>query len=303
MWFKNLTLFRLTEPFTLSPDELQTQLETMRFRPCGSHEETSLGWTAPIGNQGILVHAANGFMMICANHEKKLLPAGVIREKLDDRVEEIEIKENRKLAKKEKTQLKDELIFDLLAKAFSFSQKTYAYLDPKNGWLAVDTSSTKNAEDLLTLLRKSLGSLPAKCISTVNNPIKVMTDWLLNQSSPSDVGVEDECELRSPEEEGGIIRCKRHDLALPEIQNHLDSGKEVVKLAINWDDRIAFILDQNLTIKRLRFLDLVQDQLQDENGLEDETARFDTEFTIMSAELQQLIGRLVDLFGGEAKPQ
>jgi recombination associated protein RdgC len=303
MWFKNITLFRLTEPFTLSANELEEKLAAMRYRPCGAQEETSLGWVAPAGNQEILVHAANGHLMLCANLEKKLLPANVIREKLDERVEEIEIQENRKLAKKEKSQLKDELVFDLLAKAFSYSQKTYAYLDPKNGWLVINTGSTKGAEDVLTLLRKSLGSFPAKPISTANNPVNVMTDWLLSQSTPNDITVEDECELRAPEDEGGIIRCKRHDLSLPEIQNHLNSGKEAVKLAINWEDRVVFILDQHLAIKRLRFLDLILDQLQDETGFEDEIARFDIEFTIMTAELEKLITRLIEIFGGEAKTE
>ena len=87
---------------------------------------------------------------------------------------------------------------------------------------------------------------------------------------------------------------------MPEIKNHLDSGKEVIKLAVSWADRIAFIIDENLSIKRLRFLDLIQDQLADiEAG--DEAAQFDVDFSIMSLELANFLPRLLEIFGGENK--
>ena len=125
-----------------------------------------------------------------------------------------------------------------------------------------------------------------------------MTDWLSTYQTPSDVTIEDECELRSPEEAGGIIRCKRHDLALPEIKNHLDTGKAVIKLAVNWADRLAFVIDENLSIKRLRFLELIQDQVADIQT-DNDSERFDADFSIMSLELSQFLPRLLELFGGE----
>lgn len=299
MWFKNLSLFRFTEPFTLNSDELAEKLEAQRFRPCGSHETSSFGWTVPLGKEEQpLVHATNGYMMLCVKKEERVLPAAVVNEMTQEKMVEAEEQQGRKLSKKERTRLKDELIFDLLPRAFTFSRRCYAYIDPKGGWLVVDTASAKNAEDLLTLLRKSLGSLPAVPVNTVNNPVTIMTQWLVSQQTPADILVEDECELRSPGEEASIIRCKRHDLALPEIQNHLDSGKEVIKLALSWADRLSFIMDKNFSIKRLRFLDLVQDQLEDIE-VEDENMRFDVDFSIMSAELANFLPRLLELFGGE----
>ena len=125
-----------------------------------------------------------------------------------------------------------------------------------------------------------------------------MTEWLSTQQTPDDLTIEDECELRSPEEAGGIIRCKRHDLALPEIKNHLDTGKEVIKLAVNWADRLSFIVDEHLAVKRLRFLDLIQDQVTDIQA-DNDAERFDADFSIMSLELSNFLPRLVELFGGE----
>jgi recombination associated protein RdgC len=301
MWFKNLSIFRLTEDFTLKPEELEQKLQLMEFRHCGPHEEFAFGWTAPIGKgTQQLVHSSNGFMMLCGKKEERVLPAAVVNEMVQEKILETEEKQSRKLPKKERTAIKDELIFELLPKAFTFSRKVYAYIDPKGGWLIVDAASSKSAEDLLSNLRKCLGSLPAVPVNTLEKPITTMTTWLINNAAPHDITIEDECELRSPEEAGGIIRCKRHDLALPEIKNHLDTGKEVIKLAVNWADRISFIIDENLAIKRLRFLDLIQDQVTDSEANND-AEKFDVDFSIMSLELANFLPRLMELFGGENK--
>jgi len=301
MWFKNLSIFRLTEDFTLAPADLELKLEQMAFRPCGSHEEFTFGWTSPLGKSSEqLVHSANGFLMLCGKKEERVLPASVVNEMMQDKILETEEQQGRKLSKKERTAIKDELIFELLPRAFTFSNKTYAYIDPKGGWLIVDAASAKKAEDLLSSLRKCLDSLPAVPLNTIEKPVKVMTEWLVNNQAPDDITIEDECELRSPEEEGGIIRCKRHDLSLPEIKNHLDTGKEVIKLAVNWADRISFIIDENLAVKRLKFLDLIQDQVSDINT-DSEAEQFDVDFSIMSLELANFLPRLLELFGGENK--
>ncbi|TPQ27708.1 recombination-associated protein RdgC [Methylomonas sp. EFPC3] len=299
MWFKNLAVYRFSEPFELKAEELEQKLQQQPFRACGSHDEFSFGWTPPLGRAAdALVHANNGFFMLCGKKEEKVVPSSVINEMLQERISEIEEREARKLPAKERSRLKDELVFELLPRAFSFSKKTYAYIDSQGGWLVVDAASAKKAEDLLSQLRKCLGSLPVVPLTATAKPAGVMTQWLTDNASPKDILIEDECELRSPEEEGAIIRCKRHDLALPEIKNHLDSGKQVIKLAMSWAERLSFVLDENLAVKRLKFLDLIQEQAADIEAF-DETEQFDADFSIMTAELAQFLPRLLELFNAE----
>ncbi|MCK5871596.1 MAG: recombination-associated protein RdgC [Methylococcales bacterium] len=301
MWFKNLSLFRFTEPFAVSSTELTQKLEPMVFRACGSHDQSSVGWTAPLGgNSELLIHEANGFIMVCAKKEEKVLPTAVVNEIVQEKVLELETAQGSKLSRKEKNSLKDEIIFELLPRAFSFSRKTYAYIDPKGGWIVVDSASAKKAEDLLSHLRKCLGTLAVTPINTVDNPSQIMTQWLMDNDAPQGIVIEDECELRSTEDEGGIVRCKNHDLSLPEIKNHLQQNKLVTKLALNWDDKMSFILDETFAVKRLRLLDLIQDQIADINA-ETEAERFDADFSIMTLELANFLPRLLELFGGEIK--
>ena len=84
---------------------------------------------------------------------------------------------------------------------------------------------------------------------------------------------------------------------MPEITHHLEAGKQVIKVAVTWSDRMSFVIDENLAIKRLKFLDLIQDQIADTEA-EDEAARFDVDFTIMSLEIANFLPRLVEVFGG-----
>lgn len=299
MWFKNLNVFRLTEAFAFDAQALAEKLETLAFSPCTGQQSFSFGWTAPLGKGAeALVHSTNGYLMICAKKEERVLPASVVNEMLQAKIEDIEEQEGRKLSKKAKAELKDNLIFELLPRAFTFSHKTFAYIDTQNGFIVVDSASTKKAEDLLSALRKTLGGLPAIPLNTVDKPVITMTQWLLHQNPPADITIEDECELRAPEEDGGIIRCKRHDLALPEIKNHLDTGKQVIKLAVNWENRLSFILDENLAVKRLKFLDLIQEQVGDAEASTFEE-KFDVDFSIMTAELAHFLPRLLAIFGGE----
>ena len=299
MWFKNLALFRFTEPFGASLPELEDRLEQCRFRRCGSLELASAGWFPPLGKEAFpLVHGTNGFLMVSLQTEEKILPASVVNEIVAAKAEELEEARGRPVRRKERESLRDEVMQDLLPRAFSHSRRTYGYIDPKGGWLIVDSGSMKKADEFVSMLRKAVGSLPVVPFATRERPSTVMTQWLVNAAAPADISLESECELRSPEEDGGIVRCRKHDLAAPEIQNHLEAGKEVIKLALSWNDRLSLLLDEALSVKRLRFLDLVQEEAA-EIETDDTVQRFDSDFAIMSSELAAFLPRLAELFGGE----
>lgn len=299
MWFKNLSLLRFTEPFDLDVAEFEQKLDQRRFRPCGSLEPVSYGWCAPLGKDTFpLVHVTNGFAMVCVRKEEKIVPASVVNEILSERVAEVEDRQGRPMRRKERDALRDEVMQDLLPRAFSHSRRTYAYIDPKGGWLVADSASAKKTEEIVSLLRQCLGSLPVVPPATHERPSAIMTHWIMDADLPSDITLESECELRSPEEDGGIVRCRRHDLSAPEIQNHIEAGKEVIKLAITWNDRLSFVLDEAFGIKKLRFLDLVQEEAADIET-SDPVERFDADFAIMSLELATFLPRFIELFGGE----
>jgi len=298
MWFKNLQLYRLTQPFEASAEALHEQLEARQCRPCGSLELATLGWTQPLGKDGSqLTHASGHCIMVCARREEKLLPATVVREELAERVDQLEAAESRKLRRREKEELKDNIVLELLPRAFVRSSHTYAYIDSHNGWLVVDAASPKKAEELITLLRETLGTFPLQPMEVEQSPAYTMTGWLDGGRLPQAFLPGDRCELRDPMEEGGIIRCQRQDLEGEEIGVHLKAGKQVVQLALEWHEHLSFMLCDDLSIKRLKFLDLIQEEAAEAEA-EDAATRFDVDFALMSLELGRFIPRLLELFGG-----
>lgn len=300
MWFRNLRLFQLIEPFNLTAEQLHEQLEAGRFTPCGGSQLQTLGWTSPLGpDMNVLAHAANGCIMVCLRREERVLPSAVVREALADKVREIEAAESRQVRRKEQQKLKDDIVFALLPRAFTRSSHLYAYIDPRNGWIVVDAGTAKRAEELISQLRESLGTLRARPVDVNQSPVALMTGWL-TQGAPAGYEIGDECELREPVEGGGVVRCRNQDLQADEILNHLEAGKQVTKLAVSWDERLSCILADDLSIKRLRFLDLVMDEAAEVQA-DDALARFDADFALLSLELSRFIPKWLDAFGGLAE--
>ncbi|OMH38760.1 recombination-associated protein RdgC [Motiliproteus sp. MSK22-1] len=302
MWFKNLVFYRFTQPFKLNAQELQEKLEASPFVPCSSQEATRFGWTSPMGKLSEeLVHASGNYLLISAKKEEKILPASVVKDFLLDKVEQIEQEQDRKVRKKERDALKDEIIFELLPKAFSRFQTTSAYIDLKEGLLIVDASSAKRAEDLSSFLRKTLGSLPVTIPAMNSAPSAIMTQWLSEESSLA-AGFElgDEAELKDPRENGAIIRCKQQELVGEEIDVHLKAGKQAVKLALHYADNLSCVAGDDLILRRLKFSDLVLEKAA-EMGAEDAAAAFDADFTLMAMELSTFIPHLLEALGGENK--
>jgi len=299
MFFKNLQVYRFTRPLEQDADTLEKYLEEFKFKACGSQDVSKLGWVFPMGKSGSMyTHLAAKQILICLKKEEKMLPAGVIKDQLNERVEALELEQGRALKKKEKDSLKEEIVMQLLPRAFSRSTQTFAWIDPEADMLYVDASSTRKAEELISLLRKTLGSLPVVPIQLKNQTDVIMTDWLVEGNIPANFKLEDEAELCSALEGGGIIRCKQQDLLSEEIKNHLSADKFVTKLALNWADSISFVIGEEFALKRLKFADVLQEQNEDIDK-DDFAARFDADFALMSGEIKQLIPAVIDVFGGE----
>jgi len=301
MWFKNLQLYRLTTNFDFSAAELDEAMQGKAFRPCGPLEIASFGWVPPVGvSAAPLVRSANGCLMVCARKEEKVLPAAVVREEVELRVAKIEEQELRTVGRKERGRLRDEVMLDLLPKAFTRSRRIYAYIAPRQGLLFVDSATATGSEELIALLREGLSTLPVRPLQVAEAPPAVLTLWVKTNQAPAGFSVGDECELRDPDENGGIVRCRRQELDAQEIQAHLDAGKQVVRLAVEWDDRLGCVLGEDLAVRRLRFLDLVQEEAATVET-EDSVARFDADFALMTLELERFVPVLMSVFGGEAE--
>ena len=300
MWFKNIFIFAFTRAFTVSNDELETQLSEQSFTPCASTEISHFGWASALGKHGhSITHKVNGNTLICARKEEKILPAPVVKDMLDEKVDQLEAEQSRSATKKEKEQFKEDIIFELLPRAFSRITDTRAYICPEQNIIVVDASSRGKAEDLLALLRKSLGTLPVTSFSPEKAPDEVMTEWLVESNLGDKFQLGMEAEFNALGDDGAVVRVKNQDLTSEEVKSHLDADKYVTKVALEFDEAMSFVLADDLSIKRIKFFDVIQEQNDDINS-DDVMAKLDADFALMAGELNRMIGNLLAEFGIKA---
>ena len=304
MWFRNLLVYRLTQDVPFDTEALEKALAAKPARPCASQELATYGFVAPFGKgeDAPLVHVSQGFLLISARKEERILPGSVVKDAVKEKVDEIENEQMRKVYKKERDQIKDEIVQAFLPRAFIRKSATFAAIAPAQGLIIVNASSPKRAEDLLSTLREAIGSLPVRPLTVKISPSATMTDWVKAQKAAADFHVLDECELRDTHEDGGIVRCKRQDLTGEEVQLHMSSGKQVTQLSLAWQDKLSFVLDDKLVVKRLKFEDLLQEQAEQDGG-DDDLGQQDASFTLMMLTLIEFLPALFEALGGEDTPQ
>ncbi|OIM97989.1 recombination-associated protein RdgC [Idiomarina sp. MD25a] len=294
MWFKNARVYRFGESFQL-PEDFESQLQAQLFKPCSRQDMTSFGWTSVFGAQSeVLHHAVEQCYLVCAQREEKVLPAAVVNAELEQKVQAIQDTEGRPVNGKEKKNLKEDITHQLLPQAFSKFRKTWAYIDLKRQLVIVDESSANKAEDLLGLLRASLGSLPVKPIALAESAEVLLTEWLTTQALPSRFDLGDELELRSPQADGGIIRCKQEDLTREDVQAHAAAGKQVVKLGLVWNEHIECVIEADWALKRIKATDQLLDDQDDWNDASPEQ-KLDSDLALVSAELGALLDDLFSI--------
>ncbi|MFT4246704.1 MAG: recombination-associated protein RdgC [Pseudomonas sp.] len=287
MFFRNLTLFRF--PTSLDFSEIDKRLPEALLRPVGPLEMTSRGFISPFGRdeQEVLSHRIGEFLWLTVGGEDKILPGSVVNDLLARKVAEIEEKEGRRPGGRARKRLKDDLIHELLPRAFVKSSRTDAMLDLQNGFVAVDTSSRKSGENVMSEIRGLLGSFPALPLNAEVAPRAVLTGWIAGEPLPEGLSLGEECEMKDPIEGGAVVKCQHQELRCEEIDKHLEAGKQVTKLALTLDDHVSFVLGDDLVIRKLKFLDGALDQLEhsDEDGMR---AELDARFALMSGEVRRL---------------
>ncbi len=294
MWLKNALVYRLSKPLESDVEKLESQLAEFSFSPCGSQDKQKFGWSKVLGDS--LVHATGDNLLIKAKKEEKILPASVVKEQVESKVAIAQDTEARALTKKEKDSIKDEVLIDLLPKAFTKSSFIQLLVLPKQGLIVVDSSSHTKAEEALALLRKSIGSLPV-VPAIPSEAIEVsLTQWVKNEKAPAGYQIQQEAELKSVADDS-VIRCKNQDLFADEIKQHLDADKLITKLALSWAEKIEFVLAEDGSIKRLKFSDELKDE-NDDIAREDKDARFDADFALICGELEQFLPDLYQALGG-----
>lgn len=295
--FKGILIYRLSRDVDLQTPAVNESLKNFLFRPCGSQDMATAGWVETIGDN--LTHESGQYLLLTMQREEKIIPTHVIKDELNKKIVKLETEQDRKLKKTEKDSLKDEVLHSLLPRAFTRKSRTRLIVDRKEGLVFVEGNSARKAEDMLALLRKSLGSLPVVPFTPAEPVELTITEWI-RSGFPRGFTAGTDVMLKAILEDGGAVRCKKQDLHSEEVLTHIDAGKVATAVGLNWSDRASFRLCDDMTIKGLTFTDELYDQ-NDDIDREDVLQRFDADFILFTAELSALFAALVEVVGGEAQ--
>jgi len=292
MFFRNLTLFRFPVTVAKSLKELDERLAETALKPVGAGEMMSRGFVSPFGPDApALSHRIGDCVWITLGGEDKILPAAVVNDVVNKKIAAAEAREGRKLGGRARKRLKEDTVHELLPRAFVRPMRLNAHIDLEHGFVAVDTSSRKAAENFVSELRHALGSFPALPLNAEVSPRAVLTGWIAGDLLPEGMTLGDECELKDAADRGAIVKCQRHDLACDEIGKHLEAGKQVTRLALSLDDHVSFVLGEDLVVRKFKLLDGAVDQLESTER-DDLRAELDARFALMAAEAKRLFSVL-----------
>ena len=201
--FKNLTLYRY------SGAPVDAVCEALRFLPTLPTQLLSIGLVPP-REPGAPLFESN---LLCVQIQTRSVPTPAVAKAVDAMAAEAERQTGRKPGRKQRAGLKDEVLLDLLPRAFPKDCKVLAWLAP-DGLLVLDTASAGRAEETVTLLTQGLGLIVTPVASGLS-PATLMTAWL-HDGSPDweEFSLANSCELKAPSG-GKAVRYTSTDLDVP----------------------------------------------------------------------------------------
>jgi recombination associated protein RdgC len=296
MWFKNLVIYRLPADWNWTAATLEEALARRPLQPCGPLEMRRQGWVEPTGN-GRLLHTVHQQHLLALGTDQKLLPASIIRQQTAERAREQAQSQGFPVGRRQLRDIKMRVTEELCARALTRRRVTRAWIDPAGRWLVVDAASAGKAEELIEVLRDTLGSLAVQFVDTRRTPSSAMAAWLAQGDPPGRFSVEQDLELQTADASKATIRYRRHPLDGQDVRTHLSAGKHPTQLGLTWNGRVAFVLTEKLQVKRLEFLEMARERGEGEEI--DPAEQFDIDFVVMAGELGKLLEELVRALGGE----
>jgi recombination associated protein RdgC len=292
MWFNNGLIYHCQQE---TPISLSQSLAEDYLKPCPPHARFIYGWLPTVDDD--LVHEVSGGCLIALGKEERILPRGVINRLLNEQIAALEAQRGYSVKRSERSQLAEELEFQLLPKAFCLQKRLFALIDDATNRLMINTASANQASQLISLLRKSAPSLHIEPLLNIQNLSATLTAWVKHpETLPASLELAAHCVLTAPDDDTKRFTCKGYELPADEVLNLLDQGLAVTEVALIWQDRIELTLTEDFVFKRVKCLDYLVDQFNDIRQLDDHRGQQDASLMLLTGEWRALVNDLMNAF-------
>lgn len=270
---KNIVTYRLTKPFKGSAERLEELFAEKPARDCAYQEASTMGFVPPFSEDGPLVEDLFGSYFFAVNITERVLPSAAINREVKKRARALAEKEGRAVGRAERAQIKDQVVLELLPNAPQKDRQLFAWIDPRLHSMFVDAGSAKQAEDVCSFVRSTLGSLPIRPLYPALSPVSVFTGWVEGLSDDEHLGhallpegmqVGYDCNLEDRNGDG-TASIRNQDLSADTIQNMIRAGYMVTQLRMGHEKYGSFTVTADLHLKQIKFASELTDQLDDEN--------------------------------------
>jgi recombination associated protein RdgC len=294
--FRNIRFYRLDGTWPESEEALSTSLEQAGFEPCGPLTERSSGWVAiDLDTSELLARRVNGADLIRLRSQSRVLPAAVINEELEVRIEDYRKRMQEAPTPREKRRLKAEARDELMPKAMLKSDRIWGYIDLKEKVLGIDTALESVAERFLRRMQASLDGINIRPLQFMK-PVDELLSGIFFEDAPRQFSLGRECRMQDLGDAASKVRWTDFDLSDKSIRDHVANGMRLTHLSIVYDNIMKFVMDENGVLTKLKFVGMDDDN----EGHTDPLARQDAEFVLITATLRNLLGDLKKQLGGFA---
>jgi recombination associated protein RdgC len=298
-FFRNLSIYRLPPGWARTPAEIDSALSQFPLQSCAGLTLQSRGWV-PVNDAGQFAYGQEHQVLITMGAEDKLLPASVVNHVAGERIAAMEREKGFKLGRKAKREIKEAVAVELTPRAFTRRRELRGWIDFADGWLVVDTPSANRADEFTQTLRNALGELPVTPLQSEPSMDAIMTGWIAGRKAPAPFDLDDEAELTATDEHKSTVRYLRHALDGTDIASHLSNGKIAKRLALTWKDRLSFVIDSRLQVRRLRTIDT--ERVREESDGLPPDQQFEIDFALFSGEVRGLLRDLAVAVNATLEP-
>ncbi|MBI2784908.1 MAG: recombination-associated protein RdgC [Legionella longbeachae] len=289
MWFNNALIYQYEIDEAC---DLTASLAENNLKPCPPHARFVYGWLPVFADE--FVQDIAGSSLICMGKEERLLHRGVINKMLSEKVQILETQQGRIIKRAEKAQLAEDIEFELLPKSFCIQKRLLAILDSVSKRIIINASSTTQASQLTSLLRKSVAGISIEPLTHKENLALRFAQWIHSAGTlPDSFQLASDCLLFSLDDDKKRIHCKGYELPAEEILTLLSQGMATAEISLIWKERIQFTLTHDFTFKKLKSLDYLLDDFNDIKQLDEEYQQKDAALTLLSGELRELTNDLL----------
>ena len=289
--FKNAIIYTFTGEgiFLRTSDHMQA------FAPCAPSQDKATGWAPPRGLENSpLIESVGNQWIAKFIIETKSVPGSLVKRHLDERIAKIEREQGRKPGRKESRELREDIVRELLPSAFPKTAAVWVWIDRSRSRIVLDTPSQTKADEVITALVRAFDGITIAPLNTQKSPQMCMTAWLQDSdTAPECFVLGRHVELKSYDEMKSVVKFDRHHLDDEQMRLHIGQGKLPVKLALEWEGRVSFVLTEGMALRKIAFMDVAME------SRDDDADAFDADVAIATGELRPLIDDLEEALGGQ----